>query len=84
MILALKFLVVIYPLSDQSEESLTLVPVGATPQLELSESNNHRNQDTEESPRDEYEEIELSPPVMMVCLCFLIIIIAKISLISIN
>ncbi|CAH3164328.1 unnamed protein product, partial [Pocillopora meandrina] len=51
---------------DQSEESLTLVPVGATPQLELSESNNDRNQDTEESPRDEYEEIELSPPVMMV------------------
>ena len=78
LILALKFLVVIYPLSDQSEESLTLVPVGATHQLELSESNNHRNQDTEESPRDEYEEIELSPPVMMVCLCFLIIIIAKI------
>ena len=84
MILALKFLVVIYPLSDQSEESLTLVPVGATHQLELSESNNHRHQDTEESPRDEYEEIELPPPVMMVCLCFLIIIIAKISLISIN
>ena len=70
MTLALKFLVVIFPLSDQSEESLTLVPVGATPQLELSESNDHRNQDTEESPRHEYEEIELSPPAMMVCLCF--------------
>ena len=79
MILALKFLVVIYPLSDQSEESLTLVPVGATPHLELSESNDHRNQDTEESSRDEYEEIELSPPAMMVCLCFLIIIVREVS-----
>ena len=78
MILALKFLVVIYPLSDQSEESLTLVPVGATPQLELSESNNDRNQDTEESPRDEYEEIELSPPAIMVCLCFLKITVREV------
>ena len=78
MILALKFLVVIFPLSDQSEESLTLVPVGATPQLELSENNDHRNQDTEESPRGEYEEIELSPPAMMVCLFFLIIIVREV------
>ena len=78
MILALKFLVVIFPLSDQSEESLTLVPVGATPHLELSESNDHRNQDTEESSRDEYEEIELSPPAMMVCLCVLIIIVREV------
>ena len=78
MILALKFLVVIFPLSDQSEESLTLVPAGATPQLELSENNDHRNQDTEESPRGEYEEIELSPPAMMVCLFFLIIIVREV------
>ena len=52
----------IFVLSGQSEHISALVPVGVTTKLEVPES-------TRESPRAEYEEIELFLPAMMVYLC---------------
>ncbi|XP_022804805.1 receptor-type tyrosine-protein phosphatase S-like [Stylophora pistillata] len=51
--------------SDQTQENLTLVPVSVTTQLTVSESNDHRGPETNETTLV-YEEIDLFSPGMMV------------------
>ncbi|PFX16561.1 Tolloid-like protein 2 [Stylophora pistillata] len=55
--------------SDQTQENLTLVPVSVTTQLTVSESNDHRGPETNETTLV-YEEIDLFSPGMMVLSCF--------------
>ncbi|XP_022804807.1 uncharacterized protein LOC111342028 isoform X1 [Stylophora pistillata] len=62
--------------SDQTQENLTLVPVGVTTQLTVSESTERRNLETEKSSLV-YEEIDPSSPGVMVLSCFWVIVLGR-------